>query len=59
MAERNDVFFMRTSQNTIIGIPSDIFTNDACRSGSIRRKSSTLVLTVALNAFNEVRLRAD
>lgn len=54
-AERNDVFFMRTSQNTIILRYSDILLMHA--EAKLAGGSSTTDGS-ALNAFNEVRIRA-
>ncbi|QSW88875.1 RagB/SusD family nutrient uptake outer membrane protein [Flavobacterium endoglycinae] len=54
-AERNDVFFMRTSQNTIILRYSDILlmNSEAILAGGTSTTSAS-----ALSSFNEVRARA-
>lgn len=54
-AERNDVFFMRTSQNTIILRYSDIL---LMNSEAILAGASSTTSPAALSSFNEVRLRA-
>jgi hypothetical protein len=54
-AERNDVFFMRTSQNTIILRYSDILLMHA---EAILAGASSTTEASALNAFNLVRTRA-
>ncbi|MFP9100206.1 RagB/SusD family nutrient uptake outer membrane protein [Flavobacterium sp. RHBU_24] len=54
-AERNDVFFMRTSQNTIILRYSDILLMHA---EAILAGASSTTDASALNAFNQVRARA-
>jgi len=54
-AERNDVFFMRTSQNTIILRYSDILLMHA---EAILAGASSTTAPSALTAFNEVRTRA-
>ncbi|TDW49172.1 putative outer membrane starch-binding protein [Flavobacterium sp. 270] len=54
-AERNDVFFMRTSQNTIILRYSDILLMNA---EAILAGASSTTSSVALSSFNEVRSRA-
>jgi hypothetical protein len=54
-AERNDVFFMRTSQNTIILRYSDILLMHA---EAILAGASSTTSASALAAFNEVRTRA-
>jgi hypothetical protein len=54
-AERNDVFFMRTSQNTIILRYSDILLMHA---EAILAGASSTTETSALTAFNQVRTRA-
>ena len=54
-AERNDVFFMRTSQNTIILRYSDILLMHA---EAVLAGANATTATSALNAFNEVRTRA-
>ena len=54
-AERNDVFFMRTSQNTIILRYSDIL---LMNSEAILAGASSTTSTAALSSFNEVRARA-
>jgi hypothetical protein len=54
-AERNDVFFMRTSQNTIILRYSDIL---LMNSEAILAGAGSTTSAAALSSFNEVRLRA-
>lgn len=54
-AERNDVFFMKTSQNTIILRYSDILLMHA---EAILAGAGSTTNASALNAFNEVRTRA-
>jgi hypothetical protein len=54
-AERNDVFFMRTSQNTIILRYSDILLMHA---EAILAGANSTTDASALNAFNQVRTRA-
>ncbi|MFB3388604.1 RagB/SusD family nutrient uptake outer membrane protein [Flavobacterium sp. LAR06] len=54
-AERNDVFFMRTSQNTIILRYSDVLLMHA---EAIMGRAGSTTSEAALSAFNEVRLRA-
>ncbi|KQX14427.1 RagB/SusD family nutrient uptake outer membrane protein [Flavobacterium sp. Root420] len=54
-AERNDVFFMRTSQNTIILRYSDVLLMHA---EAILAGAGSTTSAAALSAFNEVRLRA-
>lgn len=54
-AERNDVFFMKTSQNTIILRYSDILLMHA---EAIMAGASSTTSAAALSAFNEVRTRA-
>lgn len=54
-AERNDVFFMRTSQNTIILRYSDILLMHA---EAILAGANSTTSGSALSAFNEVRTRA-
>lgn len=54
-AERNDVFFMRTSQNTIILRYSDILLMHA---EAILAGANATTDASALNAFNQVRTRA-
>ena len=54
-AERNDVFFMRTSQNTIILRYSDILLMNA---EAILAGANSTTSPAALSSFNEVRLRA-
>lgn len=54
-AERNDVFFMRTSQNTIILRYSDILLMHA---EAMLAGASLTTETSALSAFNAVRIRA-
>ncbi|MBF4466326.1 RagB/SusD family nutrient uptake outer membrane protein [Flavobacterium sp. LC2016-12] len=54
-AERNDVFFMRTSQNTIILRYSDIL---LMNSEAILAGANSTTSPAALSSFNEVRLRA-
>lgn len=54
-AERNDVFFMRTSQNTIILRYSDIL---LMRAEAIMAGAASTTDGAALSAFNEVRKRA-
>jgi hypothetical protein len=54
-AERNDVFFMRTSQNTIILRYSDVL---LMNSEAILAGNSSTSSPAALSSFNEVRLRA-
>jgi len=54
-AERNDVFFMRTSQNTIILRYSDVLLMHA--EAILAGASSTTEIS-ALDAFNQVRTRA-
>jgi hypothetical protein len=54
-AERNDVFFMRTSQNTIILRYSDILLMHA---EAILAGANSTSEASALSAFNEVRTRA-
>lgn len=54
-AERNDVFFMRTSQNTIILRYSDIL---LMNSEAILAGAGSTTSPAALSSYNEVRLRA-
>jgi hypothetical protein len=54
-AERSDVFFMRTSQNTIILRYSDIL---LMNSEAILAGANSTTSAAALSSFNEVRLRA-
>ncbi|MEP7095148.1 MAG: RagB/SusD family nutrient uptake outer membrane protein, partial [Flavobacterium sp.] len=54
-AERNDVFFMRTSQNTIILRYSDIL---LMNSEAILAGAASTTSGAALSSYNEVRLRA-
>ena len=54
-AERNDVFFMRTSQNTIILRYSDVLLMHA---EALLAGDNSTTSGSALNAFNEVRKRA-
>jgi starch-binding outer membrane protein, SusD/RagB family len=54
-AERNDVFFMRTSQNTIILRYSDIL---LMNSEAILAGAGSTTSAAALSSFNEVRTRA-
>ena len=54
-AERNDVFFMRTSQNTIILRYSDIL---LMNSEAIMAGAPSTTSAAALSSFNEVRKRA-
>lgn len=54
-AERNDVFFMRTSQNTIILRYSDIL---LMNSEAILAGAGSTTSASALSSFNEVRTRA-
>lgn len=54
-AERNDVFFMRTSQNTIILRYSDVLLMHA---EALLAGGNSTTSGSALNAFNEVRKRA-
>jgi hypothetical protein len=54
-AERNDVFFMRTSQNTIILRYSDIL---LMNSEAILAGAGSTTSAAALSSFNEVRARA-
>ena len=54
-AERNDVFFMRTSQNTIILRYSDVLLMHA---EALLAGGNSTTAGSALNAFNEVRKRA-
>lgn len=54
-AERNDVFFMRTSQNTIILRYSDVL---LMNSEAILAGAGSTTSAAALSSFNEVRTRA-
>nr|WP_315247315.1 RagB/SusD family nutrient uptake outer membrane protein [uncultured Flavobacterium sp.] len=54
-AERNDVFFMRTSQNTIILRYSDILLMHA---EAVLAGANSTTEVSALNAFNQIRTRA-
>ncbi|NGY36105.1 RagB/SusD family nutrient uptake outer membrane protein [Flavobacterium sp. XN-5] len=54
-AERNDVFFMKTSQNTILLRYSDIL---LMNSEAILAGANSTTSAAALSSFNEVRVRA-
>jgi len=54
-AERNDVFFMRTSQNTIILRYSDVL---LMNSEALLAGAGSTTSAAALSSFNEVRARA-